>query len=181
MEIPSISSHTCQPWGQLLSNWICRPLKKYLSVRSHERLPRKSWKLVSLASEWLGDFSKIYPELFPASPETQLQEITVSSFSIQLGEIRLQSIIGSKNAIFDPIGVCNPVGSKKCWRRFPANGPLEKRGTALDRSWRNLRLILRWGRPISSILGANAHANVLKSTFSTDYKLNWIGIALKMR
>ena len=38
----------------------------------------------------------------------------------------------------DPIGDCNPVGSKKCWRWFPATRPLEKRETALDRSWRKL-------------------------------------------
>ena len=40
---------------------------------------------------WLVVFSKIYPELFPASPGAQLQEITVNTFSIQLGQIRLQS------------------------------------------------------------------------------------------
>ena len=62
-----------------------------------------------------GVFSKIYPELFPASPGAQLQEITVSTFSIQLGQIRLQSPIGSKkNIFFVPIGDGNPVGSKKC-------------------------------------------------------------------
>ena len=37
---------------------------------------------------------KIYPELFPASPGAQLQEITDSTFSIQLGQIRLQPPIG---------------------------------------------------------------------------------------
>ena len=40
------------------------PLKKYLSGRSHELLHRKWWKLVSLASERVEVFSKIYPELF---------------------------------------------------------------------------------------------------------------------
>ena len=28
--------------------------------------------------------------------------------------------------------VFDAVGSKKCWRRFPATGPLDKRETALD-------------------------------------------------
>ena len=56
------------------------PLKKYLSVRSHQLLARKCWKLVFLASEWVGAFCKIYPELFPASPGAQLKEITVSTF-----------------------------------------------------------------------------------------------------
>ena len=65
-----------------------------------------------------------------------------------------------ENVFFDPIGDCNgiwPSGSKKCWRWFPATGPLEKRETALDRSWRKLQVILRRGRPISKIFGANAH------------------------
>ena len=61
-----------------------------------------------------GAFSKIYPELFAASG-AQLQEITVSTFSIQLGQY---------DFLFDP------VGSKKCWRWFPATGPLEKRETS---------------------------------------------------
>ena len=80
-----------------------------------------------------------------------------------------------RNVYFDPIGDCNPVGPKK-WRWFPATGPLEKRETALDRSWRKLQVILRRGRLISNIFGAKAHANVLKGTFSTDYKSNCIRI-----
>ena len=43
---------------------------------------------------------------------------------------------------------------------------------------RKLRLILRRGRPISNIFGARAHANVLKGTFSMDYKSNCIRIGL---
>ena len=58
--------------------------------------------------------------------------------------------------------------------------PLEKRDTALDRSWRKLRLILRRGSPISNIFGAKAHANVLKDTFSTNCKSNCMRIGLKM-
>ena len=54
-------------------------------VRSHELLPPKCWKLVFLASDLTRAFSKIYPELFPASPGGQLQEITLSTFSIQTG------------------------------------------------------------------------------------------------
>ena len=41
-------------------------------VRSHDLCPGKSWKLVFLASELFGVFSKIYPELFPVSPEAHL-------------------------------------------------------------------------------------------------------------
>ena len=66
--------------------------KKYPSVRSHELLPRKCWESVFLASERVGAFSKIYPELFPASPGAQLQEVTVGTLSIQLGQIRLRSV-----------------------------------------------------------------------------------------
>ena len=37
-----------------------------------------------------------------------------------------------KKTFFDPIGDCNPVGSKKCRWWFPATWPLEKRETALS-------------------------------------------------
>ena len=86
--------------SQFLCSWICSPLKKYLSVRSHGLLRRKCWKLVFLASEWVGVFSKIYPELFLASPGAELQEVTVSTFSIQLGQRRLlSSMISEKKKI----------------------------------------------------------------------------------
>ena len=44
-------------------------------------------------------FSKIYPEMFPASPGAQLQEITVSTFSIQLGQTRLQCFFSTRSGI----------------------------------------------------------------------------------
>ena len=97
-------------------------------------------------------------EFSPASPGAQLQEITVSTFSIQLGQIRLHS----------------PIGSKK------SSGTMEKQETALDRSWRKLRLILRRGRPISNVFGAKARANVQKGTFSTDCKSNCVTIGLSI-
>ena len=61
-----------------------------------------------------------YPELFPASPGAQSQEITVSTFSIQPVHIRLHFPIGSKktiaivhriekNVFFDPIGELNRI------------------------------------------------------------------------
>ena len=141
---------------------FCSPLKKYLSVRSHELLPRKYWKLVFLPWEWVGIFSMIYPELFPASPGAQVQEITVNTFSTQLGQstVTISDRIERNGFFFFPIRltiviVLDPVGSKKCWRWFPATGPLEKRETALDRSWRKLRLIRR-ARPISNISELNS-------------------------
>ena len=53
-----------------------RPILIQLDLQSVEKvplstfawaLPRKCWKLVFLASEWVGAFSKVYPELFPVS------------------------------------------------------------------------------------------------------------------
>ena len=68
-------------------------------------------------------------------------------FSIQLGQIRLQSPIGMKKTYF-PIRsliviVFNPVGSEKYRRLFLATGHLKKRETALDRSWRRVQIVLR--------------------------------------
>ena len=52
---------------------------------------------------------------------------------------------------------------------FPATGPLEKRETALERSWRTLRPILRRGRQFfQRFRGKRSHANLLKGTFPTD-------------
>ena len=73
----------------------------------------------------------------------------------------------------------DPVGWKKCWRWFAATGHLEKRETALDKSWRKLRLMLSRGRLFSNVIGAKPHANVLKGTCSTDWKSNCIIIGLK--
>ena len=92
-----------------------RPILIQLDLQSVEKvplrtfawaLPRKCWKLVFLASAWLGVFSKIYPELFPASSGAQLQEITVSTSSIQLGYITVPDRI-EKNVYFD----CNRTWS----------------------------------------------------------------------
>ena len=94
----------------------------------------------------------------------------------------LQSPIGSKKTFFSIrsaiVIVFDPVGSQKCWRWFPATGPMEKRETAPDRPWRKLQVILRRVRPISNIFGAKAHANVRKGTFSTDCKSNCVRIGL---
>ena len=53
-------------------------------------------------------FPEIHKELFPASPGAKLQEITVSTFSIQTG-YNPRSTIRSEIVI-----VFYPVGSKKC-------------------------------------------------------------------
>ena len=71
-----------------------------LSAPSHDTLAHKCAKLLFLASERLGLFSKIYLELVPASPGAQSQVL----FPTQLGQIRLQPSIGSeKNVFSDPI------------------------------------------------------------------------------
>ena len=144
---------------------ICSPLKKYLSVRSHEFLPRKCWKFVSLSSEWVAVFSKYLSRAVSRFSRAQLQGVTVSTCSIRSEKTTFFSMQPEIVIVFDP------VGSKKWWRWFPATGPLEKRETFLIRSWRKLQVIPSRGRPISNVFEAKAHANVLKGTFSTDCKL----------
>ena len=126
-----------------------------------------NWKLIFLAAERVDALSKIHPELFRAW--AQFQQATVSTFSIQLGQVwfynpRSDRRNGSFFSIrFDPIGDFNrirPSWKEKVpyniifrmglhWRCFPGTGPQEKRATALDRSWGKLRLILRRRRPTS--------------------------------
>ena len=59
--------------------------------------------------------------------------------------------------------VFDPVWSKQRGRKFPVSGCLEKRVTPPDRSWREIRHIMR--RKISYLSGTKAHANVLKVFF----------------
>ena len=127
----------------------------FLSVRSHELLPRKRRKFIILASEWRIVFLSGSPLHQGYNPRSDRKNV-------------------SNAFVFDP------VGSKKYWQWFPETGPLGKRETALDKSWRKLQLILRRGRPISNIFEARAHANVLKATFSTDCKSNFIRIGLRL-
>ena len=143
-------------------------LKKYLWVRSHELLPPKCWKLVFIASEWLGVFFKVYPEQLSRLSRGPVAGNHRRHFFDPTG---LQSPTGSEKRFFDPIGDCNriwPSWIEKVLKWFPATGPLEKLETALGRSWRKLRIILRRGRPIFNIFGAKAHSEALKGTFSTD-------------
>ena len=95
------------------------------------------------------------------SPSALGQHLT---FSIQLGQIRLQSSIGSeKNVVFDPIGECNRILTswiEKVLTVISWNWGPVKAETALDRSWRRLRLILRRGRSISNIFGSKAHMDM---------------------
>ena len=82
-----------------------------------------------------------------------MQEITVCTFSIQLGQIRLQPPAGSqKNGIVTQLDRKSGDGDF-----LQITGPLETLETALGRSWRKLQVILRRGRPTSNIFGANAH------------------------
>ena len=80
----------------------------------------KCAKLLLLASECLGLFFKTYLERFPASPGAQLQEITSGTLPIQLGQLRLQSPIGSGKTFFSIqsliVIVFDPVISEKCRR-----------------------------------------------------------------
>ena len=141
-----------------------RPIIMQLDLQSVEKVPFSTfaWALVPkmleivlprLGMTW--GFSKIYSYLFPASPGVQLQEMTVvSTFSVQLGQIRLQSPIGSEKK---RSGIVTQLDRKRT-RRIPSTGPLEKQEkTALNRSWTNLHVILRGRRPISNIFGAKAY------------------------
>ena len=158
-------------------------MKKYLSLRSHELLPRNCWKLVFLASEGLGIFSKIYPELFPASSGAQLQENAVSTFLSNWVkyDYNLRSDNRSKKTFFSiRWSIVTQLDRKS------ADGDFLQLGRW--RSWKQLwtdlgetsQVILRRGRPNSNIFGANIHANVLKGTFSTDCKSNCIRIGLQV-
>ena len=159
-------------------------VEKQLAARSHELLPRKCWKLVFLVSECVRSLSKIYLGVFPASPGTRIQEISVRTFSIQWGQTRSKRPIGSKKPVFfrsDP----------RSQSYFPhldresAHGDflqlLEKPETPPDRSWRELRHILRRTIPIFIISGSKAHASVLEGTFSTDCASDGIRTGLVRR
>ena len=85
-----------------------RPILMQLDLQSVEKVPFSTfaWTFAPKMLEiglprfrmtW--SFSKIYPEMFPASPGAQLQEITVSTFSIQLGQTRLQCFFSTRSGI----------------------------------------------------------------------------------
>ena len=60
----------------------------------------------SPSAKTIRSFSKFYPELFNTCPVAQLQEITVSAFSIQLG-YNPRSV--REKRFFDPIVDCNSI------------------------------------------------------------------------
>lgn len=77
----------------------------------------------------LSYLSRIYRYLpnaaLPASPGAQLQKVTVNTFFIQLGQIRLRSPIESKKTVFfDPIHDNWAAGEAGGWS-----------GQNLDKSW----------------------------------------------
>ena len=102
----------------------------------------------------------------------------ISTSSMQLGQVRF----GSKKTFFSMLsGFVTQLDRKNADGDFLQHELLEKRETALNRSRGKLQVILRRGRPISNIFGANAHANVLKGTFSTDCKSNCRRIGLSVQ
>ena len=117
--------------------------------------------------------SRVYPELFLASPGAQLQEITLSLYHRKTWFASFHHFFdptGSntitipdridKVFVFDPMDDCNriwPSWIEKVLTVIPfSTGPREKREIALDTSWRKLRLILTRGRLFSKIFGAKA-------------------------
>ena len=186
------------PVRRMQWQWLLRPILTQLDLQSVDEVFFSTFAW-AFARKMLGKWSssrqnesevspKSIQSCFRASPGAQLQEISVSTFSTQLSQTRLQSPIGSKitkktffSIRWTIVIVFDPVGSKQCWRRFPANRPLQNRETALHRSWRYLLLILTRRRPISNIFGAKPRTNVLKGTFSTDCKSNCIRISLRKK
>ena len=111
---------------------------------------------------------KIYPGVFPASPDTQIQEI-----AIQLGQNTIQTPDRiekeTRLSIRSPIAI---IFTHLVWMKKSDDGdllrpgPLETRGTPpSDRSRRELRHVPRRERPFFTIFGVKTHANVLKGTF----------------
>ena len=100
------------------------------------------------------------------------------TISIKLGQTRSKRPIGSKKTDFS---IRSPISiiSEKLRAVIFATRPLGKRKTPPDRSWREIGHILRRERTIFNISGANAHANVLKGTFSTEGESDCIRIGLR--
>ena len=97
-------------WGRFLSSQICSPLKRCLSVRSHELLPRKCCTLVFLTSEWVGAFSKIYSELFPASQGPSCKKSRLALFRSNWVKYDYNPRSDRKNTFFfDRMDDCNRI------------------------------------------------------------------------
>ena len=108
-----------------------------------------------------------------------MQEITVSTSSIQLGQIRLQSPIGAKKTIRS--GIVTQLDRKSADGDFLQLGPWRSGKQLWIDLGESSQVILKRGRPIFNIFGVKAHANVLKGAFSTDCKSNCIKIGLILK
>ena len=104
----------------------------------------------------------------------------LSTFSIHLG----YNPMPDKKTLFsirsEIVMVFDPAGSKKCWRWFPATGPLEKLEAALGRSWgENSKLL--WGEEdqFETFSGQKLMPTYWK--VSTDWRSNCIRIGLKFQ
>ena len=88
------------PFANSVRSWSCGPLKKYLSVCSHELFTPKMLETglprLRMSRSSLQDLSRAVSCF---STGAQLQEITVSTYSIQLGQTRSQFQIGSKKIV----------------------------------------------------------------------------------
>ena len=163
------------------ASYISHTSEKHKNTLQHQR--RKNMQLRPFLMlldlfvvRWKGNFQHVRMRFAPKMLEIGLPPQNESAFSPRCIQNCFPLLQGpccrkSPSALFRSNRV------KYDWW-FPAIGPLEKRQTALDRSWRKLRVILRRGRSISDIFGANVHANVLKATFSTDCKSNCVRIGL---
>ena len=190
VELPSdLRSATIYSTGRYMMNYgVCffflenpplRPILMQLDLQSVEKIPFSTFAWAFAPEMWGTGLSRL-----------RMSRSFLQDLSRAISRFSRGPVAGNhRQHFFDPTGsntitsvhridkkrffsirsgiaiVFDPVGSKKCWRWFSATGPLEKRETALDRSWRKLGLILRRGRPIPNIFGAKAHPNVLKVPF----------------
>ena len=115
-----------------------------LDLQSHGAFAPKILEIGLLRLRLIGSFLQdLYPELSPASPGAHWQESPPALFRSNWvkHDYTFPDWIGKNEKTFVSIQwtiviVFDPVGPKKCWRWFPATGPLEKRETALDGSRR---------------------------------------------
>ena len=170
-----------------------RWVEKNVSACSHERLLRKCWKLVFLASEFVRSPSKINPGVFLASLGTQIyRKLTFAVFRSNCVKHDKNPPFGSKkmyfsvrlknNAFFDPIPDRNHI--HLIWIEKSADGDLLQPGVwrsgkhpQIDLG-RDIRRVMRRESPISVFFRDKSSCERADFVFSTDCKSDGIIIGL---
>ena len=110
----------------------------------------------------------------PASPVAQLQEITVSTFSILLGQIRLQSSIGSKKTLGHLQSYLTQLDRKR-FDVISCNWAPGEAGNSLGKTLENAPTHSESKKAFfQGFRGKRSLANPLKGKFSTDCTSNCI-------